>query len=96
VWDALKTRYLGADRVQQARIQTLNHEFELLAMKDSDSSDEFARKIGAIVSKFQTLGANIEEKIRVKKVLTSAPNRFLPIVATIELYSEFRHEHDAI
>ncbi|KAD3067463.1 hypothetical protein E3N88_35343 [Mikania micrantha] len=88
VWDALKTRYLGADRVQQARIQTLNREFELLAMKDSESIDDFAGKIVSIVSKFQTLGANIEDKVKVKKVLNSAPSRFLPIVTTIEQYSD--------
>ncbi|XP_076943886.1 uncharacterized protein LOC143614285 [Bidens hawaiensis] len=87
VWNALKVRYLGAERVQQARIQTLNREFELLSMKEADSIDDYASKIGGIMSKFQTLGTTIEEKVLVKKLLTSAPTRFLPIVATIEQYS---------
>ncbi|XP_076951987.1 uncharacterized protein LOC143625568 [Bidens hawaiensis] len=82
VWNALKVRYLGAERVQQARIQTLNRKFELLSMKEADSIDDYASKIGGIVSKFQTLGMTIEEKVLVKKLLTSAPTRFLPIVAT--------------
>ncbi|XP_076905889.1 uncharacterized protein LOC143561795 [Bidens hawaiensis] len=88
VWNALKVRYLGAERVQQARIQTLNREFELLSMKEADSIDDYASKIGGIVSKFQTLGTTIEEKVLVKKLLTSTPTRFLPIVATIEQYSD--------
>ncbi|XP_076895626.1 uncharacterized protein LOC143548305 [Bidens hawaiensis] len=53
----------------------------------ADNIDNYASKIGGIVSKFQTLGTTIEEKVLVKKLLTSAPTRFLPIVATIEHYS---------
>ncbi|KAD4584276.1 hypothetical protein E3N88_21877 [Mikania micrantha] len=88
VWDALKVRYLGENRVQQARIQTLNREFELLSMKESDSIHDFASKIGGIASKFRTLGTTMEEKIKVKKLLNAAPVRFLPVVATIEQYSD--------
>ncbi|XP_076910364.1 uncharacterized protein LOC143567978 [Bidens hawaiensis] len=57
-------------------------------MKEADSIDDYASKIGGIVSKFQTLGTTIEEKVLVTKLLTSAPTRFLPIVATIEQYSD--------
>ncbi|GJZ71504.1 zinc finger, CCHC-type containing protein [Tanacetum coccineum] len=32
IWDALKTRHLGEDRVKQARLQPLKSEFELLHM----------------------------------------------------------------
>ncbi|XP_076937053.1 uncharacterized protein LOC143604465 [Bidens hawaiensis] len=53
-------------------------------MKEADSIDDYASKISGIVSKFQTLGTPIEENVLVKKLLTSAPTRFLPIVATIE------------
>ncbi|KAD0657028.1 hypothetical protein E3N88_43918 [Mikania micrantha] len=86
VWDALKVRYLGADRVQQARIQNLNREFELLAMRDGDTIDDFAGKIGEVTSKFRTLGITMEEKTKVKKLLGAAPDRFLPIVVAIEQF----------
>ncbi|KAD3337121.1 hypothetical protein E3N88_32641 [Mikania micrantha] len=88
VWDALKVRYLGADRVQQARIQNLNREFELLSMKEGDSIDDFAGKIGEVTSKFRTLGITMEEKTKVKKLLGAAPDRFLPIVAAIKQFSD--------
>ncbi|XP_076939067.1 uncharacterized protein LOC143607540 [Bidens hawaiensis] len=88
VWNALKVRYLGAETVQHARIRNLNLEFELLSMKEADSIDDYTSKIGGIVSKFQTLGTTIEEKVLVKKLLTSAPTRFLLIVVTIEQYSD--------
>ena len=34
-WESLKTRFLGADRVQKTRIQTLRSEFEALRMKET-------------------------------------------------------------
>ncbi|KAL0716414.1 hypothetical protein Bca4012_065736 [Brassica carinata] len=33
IWDAIKARHLGADRVREARLQTLMSEFELMRMK---------------------------------------------------------------
>ncbi|GKA92074.1 hypothetical protein Tco_0813999 [Tanacetum coccineum] len=37
IWDALKTRHIGEERVQQARLQTLKSEFELLHMKEDET-----------------------------------------------------------
>ncbi|XP_071729291.1 uncharacterized protein [Rutidosis leptorrhynchoides] len=45
VWEAIKLRYLGADRVQKARLHTLKSDFEALRMKDGDTIDEFAGKL---------------------------------------------------
>ncbi|KAL8257740.1 hypothetical protein R6Q59_029781 [Mikania micrantha] len=73
VWEALRTRFLGADRVQQAQIQTLNREFELLSMKETDSIDDFASKVGGVVSKFRTLGTTMDEKTNVKQLLNAPP-----------------------
>ncbi|KAD5961356.1 hypothetical protein E3N88_12829 [Mikania micrantha] len=52
VWDSIKVKYLGADLVQKARLQTLRN------------------------------------KVLVRKLLNSVPNKFLPIVASIEQYQE--------
>ena len=35
VWEAIKTRNVGADRVREARLQTLMDEFNRMKMKDS-------------------------------------------------------------
>lgn len=39
VWDAIKSRHMGADRVREARLQTLMAEFNRLKMKDNDTID---------------------------------------------------------
>ncbi|GJV70253.1 hypothetical protein Tco_1485762 [Tanacetum coccineum] len=41
VWDALKTRHVGVNRVQQAKQQTLKSEFEMLQMEENESIDSF-------------------------------------------------------
>ncbi|GKD01083.1 zinc finger, CCHC-type containing protein [Tanacetum coccineum] len=45
VWDALKTRHVGVNRVQQAKQQTLKSEFEMLQMKENESIDSFVTKL---------------------------------------------------
>ncbi|KAD7477103.1 hypothetical protein E3N88_00239 [Mikania micrantha] len=45
VWDALKIRNLGANRVQKPRIQTLNREFEFISMKESESQWDVSRHL---------------------------------------------------
>jgi hypothetical protein len=88
VWDSIKTRYLGADLVQKARLQTLRSELEALKMKENESVNDFASKLGGIRTKFKSLGNTLKDKVIVRKLLNSVPKKFLPIVATIEQYSE--------
>ena len=41
VWEAIKTRHTGAERVKEARLQTLMSEFDRLKMKDTEPVDDF-------------------------------------------------------
>ncbi|CDY56102.1 BnaC02g44350D [Brassica napus] len=85
VWEAIKTRHVGAERVKEARLQTLMSEFERLKMKDTEKIDDFSGKISEIASKSAALGVSIEEPKLVKKFLTSLPRRkFIHIVASLE------------
>ena len=88
VWDSVKVRYLGADLVQKARLQTLRSELETLKMKENERVQDFSGKLGSIKAKFASLGTTLEDKLIVRKLLNSVPKKFLPIVATIEQYSE--------
>ena len=85
VWDAIKSRHMGADRVREARLQTLTAEFERMKMKDSDTIDDFVGKLSEISSKSSALGEVIEETKLVKKFLSSLPRRkYIHIVASLE------------
>ncbi|XP_022003453.1 uncharacterized protein LOC110900902 [Helianthus annuus] len=83
MWDALQARHLGADRVREARLQTLMSEFEALKMKDSSTVYEFSSQL-TMSSKVASLGSIIEEQRIVKKFLSGLPRRFIHMVASVE------------
>ena len=85
VWEAIKARHMGADRVKEARLQTLMAEFDRLKMKESDTIDSFVGKLSEIASKSSALGEKIEEKKLVKKFLSSLLcKKYIHIVASLE------------
>ncbi|GJR24216.1 hypothetical protein Tco_0972743 [Tanacetum coccineum] len=86
--DALKTRHIGEQRVQQARLQTLKSDFELLHMKEDETIDTFTGKLTTLVNKAASLGHTIEDQTLVRKLLNAVPDRYLQIVASIKQYSD--------
>ena len=62
IWDAIKTRHLGTDRVREARLQTLITEFDNLKMKETGTIDEFASQLSVIASKSRSLGEILDKK----------------------------------
>ncbi|GKD97691.1 hypothetical protein Tco_1381588 [Tanacetum coccineum] len=55
---------------------------------DSESLDEFTRKISQLVSQARKLGSTIENKRLVRKLLGSVPTKFIQIVAAIEQFAD--------
>nr|GEW35625.1 hypothetical protein [Tanacetum cinerariifolium] len=49
-WETLHTMHMGADRVKEAKVQTLRSDFEVIRMKDSESVDEFAMRLNTIIT----------------------------------------------
>nr|GEY21596.1 zinc finger, CCHC-type [Tanacetum cinerariifolium] len=86
IWDALKTRHIGEQRVQQARLQTLKFEFEMLHMKEEKTIDTFTEKLTTLVNKATSLRHTIQDQTLVRKLLNVVPDRYLQIVASIEQY----------
>ena len=85
VWDAIKARYVGAERVKEARLQTLMADFDRLKMKDTETIDEFVGKMSEISSKSAVLGEEIVEPKLVKKFLKCLPRKkYIHIVAALE------------
>ncbi|KAF5775031.1 putative RNA-directed DNA polymerase [Helianthus annuus] len=84
VWDGLKTRYLGVDRVRAARLATLRRELENMRMKEGEAVDDFVVKLNGIASKVRSLGYELEEVDLVKRLLDSMPKPFFQLVASIE------------
>ena len=89
-WEMLKTMHMGAERVKEAKVQTLKSEFEVLRMRDGESVDDFAMKLTAIVNGIRALGDKVEEVYVVKKLLRTVPPKFLQIVTSIEQFGDLK------
>ncbi|KAD5507787.1 hypothetical protein E3N88_15490 [Mikania micrantha] len=63
-------------------------EFLDSSRNEDDSIDELATKLSKIVSKSNSLGSIIKDKTLVKKLLSSLPNKFITIVASIEQFAD--------
>ena len=84
MWDAIKARHVGADRVKEARLQTLMSEFDRIKMKESDTIDMFVGKVSEISSKSIVLGKVIDEPKMVKKFQKTLPRkRCIHIIAAL-------------
>ncbi|GJY82944.1 zinc finger, CCHC-type containing protein [Tanacetum coccineum] len=75
IWNALKTRHLGEERVQQARLQTLKSDFEMLQMMEDETIDAFTTKLTTLVNKAASLGHTMEDETLVRKLLNAVPDR---------------------
>ncbi|XP_023772785.1 uncharacterized protein LOC111921434 [Lactuca sativa] len=84
VWDSLKSRFVGVERVQKARLRVLKSEFEALQMKETETVDDYTGKISAMISKFGSAGEILEDEELVRKLFDTLPERFINIVASIE------------
>ena len=89
-WEALKIMHMGAERVKDAKVQTLKTEFEGLCMKESESVDNFASRLTTIVNQIRALVEEFEEVYAVKKFLRAVPNKFLQIASTIEQFCDLK------
>ncbi|KAL0654864.1 hypothetical protein Bca4012_075448 [Brassica carinata] len=84
IWNAIKSRHTGGDRVC-GETWALMTEFDRLKMDNSDTVDDFKGKISGLSSKATSLGENIEESKMVKKFLKGLlRHKYIQIVASLE------------
>jgi hypothetical protein len=88
VWESLKTRFVGTDRVKTACLATLKGEFDKLCMVDGDVLDDYAGKISGMAAKFAGLGSTLDDVTMVKKLLDTVPDHLYPAVAGIEQFCD--------
>jgi hypothetical protein len=90
VWECLKSRFVGADRVKDARLQTLKCEFEALRMKDDEKIDQYASKISGMAVKYGNLGGTLDDAAMVKKLFDTVLDRYITVVAGIEQFFDMK------
>lgn len=85
IWEAIKMRYMGAERVRKARLMTLKADLNRVKMKESETIDSFVSRITELTAKCASLGEIIEESKMVEKLLYSLPRKkYIHMTAALE------------
>ncbi|XP_073358946.1 uncharacterized protein [Aegilops tauschii subsp. strangulata] len=88
VWDSLKVRFVGVDRVKAARLATLRGEFDRIRMLNADELDVYAGKVSSMAARYAVLGATLNDAAMVKKLLHIMTDRLYATVAGIEKFCD--------
>jgi hypothetical protein len=84
IWDAMKRKYQGSTRVKRAQLQALRREFEVLAMAEGETVDEYFARTLSIANKMKSFGETLEQVTIVEKILRSMAAKFDYVVCSIE------------
>jgi len=90
VWGSLKARYVGEERVKDARLQTLKSEFDNLKMKEGDTIDTYAGQLMGMSVRYGNLGGSLDDQALVKKLFDTVPDRFIQVVVGIEQFFDLK------
>ncbi|CAJ2655081.1 unnamed protein product [Trifolium pratense] len=84
IWDSMKQKYRGSNKVKRAHLQALCKELELLEMKDGETVNEYFARTLSIINKMKIHGERVEPVTIVEKILRSMTPKFNYVVCAIE------------
>ncbi|XP_045802227.1 uncharacterized protein LOC123895786 [Trifolium pratense] len=71
IWEAMRTKYQGSIQVKRAQLQAQRRDFEILAMKDNESINDYFARTLSLVNKMTAQGHKMESTDVVEKILRS-------------------------
>jgi hypothetical protein len=84
VWEVIKSRRIGVQRVRDANAEQLRKEFDHIRFKDGESVDDFSMLLTGLANNIAVLGGKITEPEIVKKMLHVAPELLEQVAISIE------------
>ncbi|KAL0844254.1 hypothetical protein Bca101_017500 [Brassica carinata] len=84
IWESLKKKYGGNDRVKKSLLQKLRRDFELLEMKETELVDEYFKRVLAITNQMRSNGETMADSNVVQKILRTLSEKFMYVVVSIE------------
>jgi gag-polypeptide of LTR copia-type len=79
---------VGEDRVKKAGAQMLKRQFDRLVMSDTANLVGFSQLLISLVGEMRSLGMELKESTIVEKLFSAVPDKFLPIISTIEQWGD--------
>ena len=87
-WEIIQSFHVGIDRLAQSRAQGLRREFRNLSMKKTEKVSEFIHKFSQIVFELCQLGERVDDKVSIKKLLRSMPQRYDSLTLSLEKFGD--------
>ncbi|GAU44223.1 hypothetical protein TSUD_399870 [Trifolium subterraneum] len=88
IWESMRQKFQGSNKVKRAQLQSLRREFEVLWMKDDESVNDFFSITLVIANKMTTHGESLTQSQIVEKILRSMTAKFEYVVCSIEQSSD--------
>jgi hypothetical protein len=73
-WEAIRAVRMSGDKIKEANVDKLRHDFADLQFKPGECVEDFVLRIMAIANQLRALGDKVTEKEEIKKLLHSAPD----------------------
>jgi hypothetical protein len=84
-WEAIKSRWIGVQRVRDANAEQLRKEFDHIWFKDEESVDDFSMRLTGLANNIAVLGGKITEAEIVKKLLHVALEPLEQVTISIKM-----------
>ncbi|KAG7547302.1 Reverse transcriptase RNA-dependent DNA polymerase [Arabidopsis suecica] len=84
IWDSLKRKFGGNERVKKSLLQKLRRDFEVLEMKESEKVEEYFTRVLAIANQMRSNGETMSDSKVVEKILRTLSEKFTYVVVSIE------------
>lgn len=84
IWESMKRKFGGNDKVKRSLLNTLRREFEILAMKSSEKIDEYFGRVMSVSNKMRSNGEDMPDSKIVEKILRTLTDQFTYVVISIE------------
>lgn len=84
VWESMKRRFAGNDRVKKSMLQKLRRDFEILEMKTNETIPEYFSRVLTISNQMRSNGETMPEVKIVEKILRTLTEKYLFVVVSIE------------
>ncbi|GJV88202.1 hypothetical protein Tco_1532140 [Tanacetum coccineum] len=84
IWESMKKKLGGNEKVKRSLLQTLRRDFEVLVMKHDETIDDYFKRVMIVSNKMRSNGEEMPDSKIVKKILRTLTERFTYVVVSIE------------
>lgn len=84
IWESMKKKFGGNDRVKKSLLQKLRRDFEILEMKESETVEEYFTRVLGVTNQMRSNGEVMNDAKVVEKILRTLSEKFMYVVVSIE------------